>query len=80
MTKTTTSLVMLALAISAIVIATAGLKGRTHSGAATFPLSFTSGNESPVRATKQDRLDVRPDIRKIAGVTLVLRDLGQIVH
>ena len=80
MTKTTTSLVMLALVISAVVIATAGVNGRTHSGAATIPLSFMSGNESPVRATKQDRLDVRPDIRKIAGVTLVLRDLGQIVH
>ena len=80
MTKTTTSILALALVISAVVIATAGVNGRTHSGAATIPLSFMSGNESPVRATNDDRLDIRPGVRKIAGVTLVLRDIGQIVR
>jgi len=79
MTKTTIA-VGLALAMSAIIIAAAGVNDRTYSGAAALPFSAMLGTESSVRATKDDRLNVRPNIRKIAGVTLVLRDIGQIVR
>ena len=48
--------------------------------AAALPFAVTPGIETPVRATKSDRLNVRPEIRKIAGVTVVLRDFDSIIR
>ncbi len=42
--------------------------------------SAKPGNETPVRATKDDRLHVRPETRKITGVTVVMRDLGRTIR
>ena len=53
-----------------------------NSPADTAALRFSAkpGNETPVRATKGDRLDIRPEARKIAGVTVVLHDLGRTIR
>ena len=70
----------LALILAAVTVATDGVNEEPPTDAAALPFATTPGNESPVRATKGDRLDAHPDIRKIAGVTFVLRDIGAIVR
>jgi hypothetical protein len=45
-----------------------------------MPFSAKPGSETPVRATKGDRLHVRPEIRVIAGVTVVLRDFDRTIR
>jgi hypothetical protein len=79
MTLSMTFAVALAL-ILATIFAVAGLnKYSSLADAAGLPFSAKLGNETPVRATKGDRLHVRPETRKIAGVTVVLRDFDQII-
>jgi hypothetical protein len=80
MTKTMKFAVALALVMFAVTIATAGINYNSRTDAAALPLSGTPGNETPVRATKGDRLDASPDIRKIAGVTVVLRDFDRVIR
>ena len=62
------------------MIAAAGIDYNSPANAAALPFAVTPGIETPVRATKGDRLDGRPEIRRIAGVSVVLRDFGQIVR
>lgn len=76
MTRTTTYAIALALIADVIMIAAAGMAGPRRADAETVPLFYPSGVETPVRAGKGDRLDARRQIRQIAGVTVVLRDLG----
>ena len=70
----------LAVILTAIIVAAGGINEDSPADATASPFAATPGNERPVRATKGDRLDVYPDIRKIAGVTVVLRDIGAIVR
>ena len=80
MTKSTTYAVALALILDAIMIAAAGINYNSPADVAALPFAVTPGIETPVRATKSDRLNGRPEIRRIAGVTVVLRDFGQVVR
>ncbi len=80
MTKSTTYAIAMALILDAIMIAAAGIDYNSPASAAALPFAVTPGIETPVRATKGDRLDGRPEIRRIAGVSVVLRDFGQIVR
>jgi len=80
MTPSTTFLVALAL-ILATILAVAGInKYNSLANAAALPFSAKLGSETPVRATKGDRLHVSPEIRKIAGVTVVLRDFDRTIR
>ena len=72
--------VALALIFAAIMIAAASINYNSPAATTALPSSAKFGNETPVRATKGDRLDVRPEIRMIAGVTVVLRDFDRIVR
>lgn len=80
MTKTTTYAVALALALDAIMISAAAIDYNSPADAANLPFAFTRGIETPVRATKNDRLDARPEFRMIAGVSVVLRDFSRVVR
>ena len=80
MTNSTKFAVALALVLAAIMAVAGGNKYNFPTDAVALPFSAKPGNETPVRATKGDRLDVRPEIHKIAGVTFVLRDFGRIVR
>ena len=80
MTKSTTYALALALIVDAIMIAAAGINTNSPADAAALPFAFTPGSETPVRTTKSDRLDGHPEIRRIAGVTVVLRDFGRAVR
>ena len=80
MTKTMTFAVALALVMFAVTIVTAGINDNSPADAAALPFAVTPGSETPVRATKGDRLDARTEIRKIAGVTVVLRDFDQVIR
>jgi len=80
MTNTTKFAVALALIFAAIMaVAVGGNKYNSPADAVASP-SAMPGSETPVRATKGDRLDVRHEIRKIAGVTVVLRDFERTVR
>ncbi|HSG94100.1 MAG TPA: hypothetical protein VLA28_01175 [Afifellaceae bacterium] len=70
----------LALVLAAIVAVAGGTKYNTTADSAALPSSAKPGNESPVRATKGDRLRVRSEIRQIAGVTIVLRDFDRTIR
>ena len=72
--------VALTLILAAIVAVVGGTNQKSPADAAALPFSARPGNETPVRATKGDRLQVRPEIRKIAGVTVVLRDFGRTIR
>ena len=72
--------VALALVFAAITVVAGGKKYNLSADTAALPFSAKPGNETPVRATKGDRLDVRPETRQIAGVTVVLRDLGRTIR
>ena len=80
MTKTTTYAVALALIIDAIMIVAASINYNSPADAAALPFAFSPGSETPVRASKGDRLDGRPEIRMIAGVSVVLRDFDRVVR
>ena len=80
MTKSTTYAVALALILDAVMIVAAGINYNSPADAAALPFAVTPGSESPVRATKSDRLDGRPEFRRIAGVTVVLRDFERTVR
>ena len=80
MTNATKFAVALALILAAIAAMASGKKHNSHTDAAALPLPPKSGNETPVRATKGDRLQIRSEIRKIAGVTVVLRGFDQIIR
>jgi len=75
MRNSTKRVMALALILAAIMGTAGGVNRNFSADVAALPFAATPGSEKPVRATKGDRLDVHPDIRKIAGVTLVLRDL-----
>ena len=79
MTKTMKFAVALALVMFAVTIATAGNYSNSPADTAALPFAVTPGSETPVRATKGDRL-VSPEIRKIAGVTVVLRDFDRTIR
>ena len=80
MTKTMKFAVALAPVMITVTIATAGINNNSPADTAALPFAITPGNETPVRATKGDRLHVRPEIRKIAGVTIVLRDFDSVIR
>ena len=80
MRNSTKLAVALAVILATMMIVAAGTNYNSPADAAALPFADKRGNETSVRATKDDRLDVRPEIRKIAGVTMVLRDFGQIVR
>ena len=80
MTNSTKFAVALTLIFAAIMaVAAGGNKYNSPADAGVLQFSAKPGNETPVRATKDDRLQVRLEIRGIAGVTVVLRDFGPIV-
>jgi hypothetical protein len=70
----------LVLIAAAVIVAAAGIDSGSPANFVALPFAATPRNETPVRSTKGDRLDVYPEIRKIAGVTIVLRDLDPIVR
>ena len=72
--------VALLLIFAAIIAVADGIKYNPPADAAALPFAVTPGGETPVRATKGDRLHVRLEIRKIAGVTVVLRDFGRAIR
>ena len=72
--------VALALVLAAVVAVAGDDKYNSSKDAAALPSSAKPGTETPVRATKGDRLHVRSEIRMIAGVTVVLRDFDQIIR
>jgi hypothetical protein len=80
MTKSTTYAVALALIADAIMIAAAGIDHNFRNDPAATPVFGAHGAQTPVRATKGDRLNGRPEFRKIAGVSVVLRDFGRAVR
>jgi len=80
MTRSTTYAVALALIADTIMIAAAAINYNSPAAARALPFAAAPGVESPVRATKSDRLNGRPEFRRIAGVTVVLRDFGQVVR
>ena len=80
MTNSTKFAVALALILAAIMAVAVGNKYKSPADAAASPFSAKPGNETPVRARKGDRLHVRPEIRRIAGVTIVMRDFGRTIH
>jgi len=73
MTKSTKFALALALIFAAIMAVAGGNQNYSPADTAALPSSNKPGSETPVRATKGDRLHVRSEIRKIAGVTVVLR-------
>ncbi len=84
MRNSTKFAVALSLVLAAIMVVAGSINYNSPADAAALPFGAKPGNETPVRATKGDRLDVhpeiRPQIRKIAGVTVVLRDIGRFVR
>ncbi len=80
MRNSTKLAVTLALVLAVMMVVAGGMNYNSPADAAAVPFGAKSGNETPVRATKGDRLDVRPEIRQIAGVTVVLRDISRIVR
>ncbi len=80
MTNSTKFAVALALILGAIAAVASGNKYNSPTDAAALPSSAKPGNETPVRATKGDRLHVRSEIREIARVTVVMRDFGRTIR
>ena len=80
MRNSTKFAVALALIADMIMIAPAGIDHNFRDDPAATPGFGAHGAQTPVRATKGDRLDARPEIRRIAGVTVVLRDFGRAVR
>ncbi len=80
MRKSTTYAIALALILDTIMIAAASIDYTSSAAPATTPQFGTHGRQTPLRAGKSDRLDGRPEIRRIAGVTVVLRDIDPVVR
>ncbi len=80
MTNPTKIAVALALILAATVAVAGGNTSGSPADAAAMPFSAKPGSEKSVRATKGDRLDVRPEVRVIAGVTVVLRDFDRTIR
>lgn len=80
MTNSTKLTMALALIVATFSVAAGSTNLNSPAGAATLPFAGTHGIEKPVRATKGNRLDIRPNIREIAGVTIVLRDIDQVIR
>ena len=80
MKNSTKFAVTLALILASVMVVAGGTDYSSPADAAALPFAGMPGIEKPVRATKGDRLDIRPKIREIAGVTMVLRDFDQIVR
>ena len=70
----------LALILAAIMAVAGVNRYKSPANASALPFAVMPGIETPVHATKSDRLNVRPEIRKIAGVTVVLRDFDSIIR
>jgi len=70
----------LALILASLMVAAAGINYNSPADAAALPFAGTPGSEKSVRATKDDRLNTDSEIRKIAGVTVVLRDFGRVIR
>ena len=68
MTNSTNFAVALALILAAIMVVAVGIKYNSPADTAALRFSAKPGNETPVRATKGDRLQVRPEIPNFAGV------------
>ena len=69
MTNSTLFAVAVTLLVATIMaMATYGIKYNFSADIAALPSPAKFGNETPVRATKGDRLDARPKIDKFAGV------------
>ncbi len=80
MRNSTKFAVALSLVLAAFMVVAGSINYNSPADAAAMPFGAKPGSETPVRATKGDRLDVRPEIRQIAGVTVVLRDFSRIVR
>ncbi len=81
MTNSTKIAVALVLFLGAIMaVAAGGSKYNSSADTTALPFSAKPGNETPVRATKGDRLHVGSEIRRIAGVTVVMRDFGRTIR
>jgi len=80
MTRTTTYAIASALILNTIMIVAASINIHSPADAATVHFSTSPATERPVRATKGDRLDAGPEIRRIAGVSVILRDFDQVVR
>ncbi len=80
MRNSTKIAVALALVADTIMIAAAGMNYNSPADPTVLPFAGTPAKQTPVRATKGDRLDARPEIRRIAGVTVVLRDFSRVIR
>lgn len=72
--------VALALILAAVMVTAAGLTSGSPADAHTTSLTDKRGSESVLRTAKGDRLDSRPQVRTIAGVTMVLRNFDQTIR
>ena len=70
----------LALILASLMVAAAGFNYNSPADAAALPFAGTPGGEKSVRATKGDRLNTDSKIRRIAGVTVVLREFGRVIR
>jgi len=68
MTNSTNFAVALAVIFAATMVVAVGIKYNSPADTTALRFSAKPGNETPVRATKGDRLQVRPEIEKFAGV------------
>ena len=68
MTNSVQFVAALALILAAIMVVAVGIKYNSPADTAALPFSAKPGNETPVRATKGDRIQVRPEIPNFAGV------------
>ncbi len=80
MRNSTKIAVALALVAETIMVATTGMNYISPADPLVLPFSGATTKQIAVRATKGDRLDARPEIRRIAGVSVVLRDFSRIVR
>ena len=81
MTNSTNFGLALALILATIMtVAAGGNKYHSPADAGALPFSAKPGNETPFLATNSDRLHLRPEIREIAGVTVVPRDFDRTIR
>lgn len=80
MRNSTKIAVALALIADTIMIAAAGINYNAPADPTVLPFAGTHSKQTAVRTTKSDRLDARPDVRRIAGVSVVLRDFSRVVR
>ena len=68
MTNSTNFAVALAVIFAATMVVAVGIKYNSPADTTALRFSAKPGNETPVRATKGDRLHLSHEIRGIAGV------------